>query len=472
MSKRLPDPLRERIQAALLNEEQRACRKRVLADFRSRREERFADAAEFARLRAMAREIKRRALHMLPDLLQQFEENAAKNGIMVHWAETAGEANEIIWTLIRKHGGKKIIKGKSMVSEETGLNINLTAKGARPVETETGEFIRQLCNEPPAHVVSSICHKSRQDVGRLFEKKLNSPYTDDIDRLCQSAQKVLRGHFREADIGISGVNFAVASSGALVLVENEGNVRMSSTLPDMHIALMSLEKVIPDFSDLPPLLLLLSGSATGQRAPAYVSVIRGPRGAQEKDGPRQVHLVILDNGRSRILADRELRQALQCIRCGACMNYCPVFGRIGGQAYGSPYPGPIGSVLWPQIQGLHRRGDLPFLSTLCGACAEACPAGIPLQSLLERLRDEAHTSQGVVRGSGSARRPGESVFWRIWELSHTRPVLNTLTGGILGKFLRFAPRLGSLRAWTICRSKPRFARKNLHQMLRKRRNQK
>ena len=472
MSKRLSNPLRERVQAALLNQGQRASLKRVMSGLRAKREKRFEDLDEFARLRETAREIKRKALYDLPDLLQRFEENAVKNGIVVHWAEAAGEANEIIWSLVRKHGGKKIIKGKSMVSEETGLNINLTAKGARPVETDTGEFIRQLFNEPPAHIILPICHKTSQDVGRLFEKKLNIPYTDDIERLCRGARTVLRGHFREADIGISGVNFAVASSGALVLAENEGNVRMCSTMPDMHIAIMGLENVIPDFADLPPLLRLLSGSATGQLAPVYTSVVRGPRGTAEKDGPKEVHLIILDNGRSRILADRELRQTLQCIRCGACMNYCPVFERIGGQAYGSVYPGPIGSVWWPQIQGLHRQSELPFLSTLCGACADVCPMGIPLPGLLERLRDEAHTSKGVVRGSGSSKNPRESAFWKVWELLHTKPLLNKLTGKLTGKLLRLSPRMGALRAWTICRTKPRFARRTLHQILRKKRGRK
>lgn len=472
MVKHLPDPLRERVQSALLNQGQRICLRQTLTSLRARRANRFADAEEFAQLRMLAKEIKRKALYNLPDLLQQFEENALRNGIAVHWAETAGEANEIIWSLIRKHGGKKIIKGQSVVSEETGLNINLTAKGSRPVETDTGEFIRQLFNEPLAHMVWPICHKSRQDVGRLFEKKLNIPYTDDIELLCRSAQKILRGHFREANIGISGVNFAVAASGALVLVENEGSTRMCSTLPDMHIAIMGLEKVISDFVDLPPLLRLFSGSATGQLAAAHTSIIKGPRGTEERDGPRQVHLVILDNGRSRILADRELRQTLQCIHCGACMNYCPVFERIGGQAYGSVYPGPIGAVLWPQIQGLHRQGELPFLSTLCGACAQVCPVGIPLHFLLERLRDEAHTSKGVVRGSGSLKNLRERFVWRIWEFSHTKPLLNKLTGGLLGKVLRFSPRMGALRAWTSCRSKPRFALKTLHQLLRKKRGRK
>lgn len=472
MSKRLPNPLRESVLTALLNQGQRACLKQVMSGLRAKREACFSDSSEFAHLRDIAREIKRKALYNLPGLLQQFEENAVKNGIVVHWAETAGEANEIIWNLVRKHGGKKIIKSKSMFSEETGLNINLTAKGARPVETETGEFIRQLFNESPAHILFPVCQKTRQEVGRLFEKKLNIPYTDDITSLCCSAQKVLRGHFREADIGISGVNFAIAASGAFVLVENEGNVRMCSTMPDMHIALMGLEKVIPSFTDLPPLLRLLSCSATGQLAPTYVSIVRGPRGTEEKDGPRHVHVIILDNGRSRILADKELRQILQCIRCGACMNYCPVFTRIGGQAYGSPYPGPLGAVLWPQIQGLHRQGELPFLSTLCGACAQVCPVGIPLKALLERLRDEAHTSKGVVRGSGNAGSPQQSAFWRVWALLHTNPVLNRLTGRFMGTFLRFSPCMGALRAWTSCRVKPRFARKTLHQILRKKRGKK
>ncbi len=348
----------------------------------------FSDLAE---LRRRAHAIKAETITNLEHYLEVFIQHARANGMIVHQAQDAAEANEIVREIIRQAGGKVIAKSKTMVSEETRLNQALEADGLQVVETDLGEYIVQLRGEPPAHIIAPAVHLTRRQVGLTFQEKLGLPFTDDIPTLTAAARKELRQTFLRADIGISGVNFGVAETGAICLLTNEGNGRMATTLPDVHIALMGIERLVPSLADLAVMLDLLPYSATGQRLTVYTSLIRGPRRAGEIDGPRQRHLVLLDNGR-RALRDSDLAEMLYCIRCGACLNVCPVFREIGGHAYvgasgkHTPYPGPMGSVVSPGLFGAAEFGNLARASSLCGACQEACPVDIPLPKLLLRVR--------------------------------------------------------------------------------------
>ncbi len=325
----------------------------AMGNFILKRRQIFADKKETEHLRELGNAIKKRALSRLPQLLEELETKCTRNGIRVHWAETTTEANQQVLNIMKAHKATRMVKGKSMVSEEMGLNEFLESKGIEAAETDLGEFIIQLNNEKPSHIIVPAIHKNKEQIAQIFHEKLtDTPYTEDVEALNAIARKTLRQKFFEAQVGLSGVNFAVAETGTLCLIENEGNGRMSTTVPPVHIAVMGLEKVVEKLTDVPPLLRLLTGSATGQLITTYVNMITSPRKDDEKDGPREVHLIILDNGRSEILTDPQLRQTLQCIRCGTCLNHCPVYTRIGGHAYGFVYPGPIGKILNPQVEGL------------------------------------------------------------------------------------------------------------------------
>jgi L-lactate dehydrogenase complex protein LldF len=273
-----------------------------------------------------------------------------------------------------------------MVTEEILLNRALTSQGIEVSETDLGEFIIQLAEEPPSHLVGPAIHKTKEQISRLFSEKLGVRRMDDPREMTLYARRHLREKFLQADMGITGVNFAVAESGSIVLFENEGNIRLSTALPRIHVAVMGLEKVVPTLEDLVILMKLLARSCTGQKLSSYVSILNGPRGGGERDGAEEFHLVILDNGRSRILRDEELRESLYCIRCGACLNFCPVYLKIGGHAYGWVYSGPIGSILTPQLVDRKKAYPLPFASTLCGACADVCPVKIDIPKMLVALR--------------------------------------------------------------------------------------
>ncbi|HEB96959.1 MAG TPA: lactate utilization protein, partial [Sedimenticola thiotaurini] len=308
-------------------------------------------------------------------------------------------------------------------------------------------------------------HKNRHQVAQIFRDKFPEiPYTDDIEQLTRNARGILRRRFQQAPVGLSGVNFAVAETGTLCLVENEGNGRMCTTVPPVHIAVTGIEKVVERLADIPPLLDILVRSATGQPISTYFNMITSPRRPGERDGPEEVHLVLLDNGRSRIHEDEELIATLRCIRCGACMNHCPVYTRIGGHAYGSTIPGPIGSVLEPQKHGLDQLGILPTVSTLCGACGAVCPVRIPLPQLLNRLRFEGVTGRGGrVPGAGSRRKGGEALVWELWSRIHASPRLYRLATGLATRLRRLLPeRLGP---WTRVRRAPRPAARSLHRLL-------
>jgi len=455
--------------AALNDAKLRANFRRAMDGLMAKRAAAFADPAEWQALRARGAEARARALAKLPELLEQLERRCAENGIAVHWAETTAEANAIVLGILQAAGARRVIKGKSMVSEEMHLNAHLAAHGITAIESDLGEYIIQLAGEAPSHIVMPCVHKNRGEIAELFVEKIpGQPYTENIDDLTAAARRVLRSEFAGADAGISGVNFAVAETGTLVLVENEGNGRLSTTLPPLHIAVTGIEKVLERLDDVPPLLSLLSRSATGQPISTYVNMISGPRRPGEKDGPQAVHLVLLDNGRSRVYGDAELRDTLRCIRCGACMNHCPVYTRVGGHTYSFTYPGPIGKILTPQLEGLDCAGDQPHASSLCGACAEVCPVQIPIPNLLARLRAEAvEPSSDAVRGGGAARSLIETWGWRGSTLLFTSPLLYGVVARLGGWFGNLMPGwLPMINRWTRFRTKPHFAPKSLHALAR------
>jgi L-lactate dehydrogenase complex protein LldF len=443
----------------------------AMGNFVLKRKAIFPDEAETEKLRTLGNAIKQRALSRLPELLEQLEEKCTQNGIQVHWAETAAEANQQVLDIMQAHQADLLVKGKTMVSEETHLNKFLQSHGIEALETDLGEFIVQLNNETPSHIIVPAIHKNKDQIARIFSEKLpDTPYTEDVLELNAIARKTLRQKFFKAGVGLSGVNLAVAETGTLCLVENEGNGRMCTTVPPVHIALMGLEKVIARLAEVPPMLRLLIGSATGQLITTYVNMITSPRKPGEKDGPKEVHLVLLDNGRSKILADAELRQTLYCIRCGTCLNHCPVYTRLGGHAYGFVYPGPIGEILTPQIEGLDAAGELATASTLCNACEEVCPVMIPIPRLIRRMRTESYAkdSYATVKGHGYKANFLESTAWKLWAKMNTSPWLNSLNSRMLGLLGGLLPKAGPLKAWTSVRSKPKFAAKSLHQRVKER----
>ena len=405
----------------------------------------FPDADELARLRTLGQAIRQRCLARLPELLETLEASLTRNGIQVHWADTPAEANALIHGIIARRHGQLVVKGKSMVSEETGLNHYLAGQGIEAVESDMGEFIVQLAGETPSHIIMPAIHKTKADIAGLFHQHVpGAPYTEDVDELIRIGRDALRDRYQAADIGLSGVNFAVAETGTLCLVENEGNGRMCTTIPPVHIAITGIEKVVEKLTDVPPLYTLLTRSATGQPVTTYLNLVSGPRRPGEKDGPEEVHLVLLDNGRSQAYADEQLRQTLQCIRCGACMNHCPVYTRIGGHAYGTVYPGPIGEIVSPHLLGLAATASLPTASSLCGACSEVCPVRIPIPDLLVRLRTEAQRDPDdavphPLRGQGAGRDWRETLAWRVWRLVYAHPGRYRLFGWLATRLRRLTP---------------------------------
>lgn len=347
--------------------------------------------------RREAARIKDQVLANLKHLLLELEANCTARGIQVHWATDAESANRQILAICERArpGGGSVVKAKSMATEEIHLNKHLQQAGYIPVETDLGEFVVQIDHDEPSHIVTPIIHKNRVQIAESFSREGLGPHTLVPEELAMQARAFLRDKFEHADIGVSGVNFAVASTGRLVLVENEGNNRLSTTSPKVHIAVMGIEKVIPQEADLATLLPLLAASATGQAITTYVHLISGPRREDELDGPEEVHLVLLDNGRSDVLAG-PYKEILRCIRCGACLNVCPVYRQASGHAYGHVYSGPLGAVLAPALEGVRAIGDLAKASSLCGACEEVCPVKIPIPDLLLKLRDEDYRA-GVAK---------------------------------------------------------------------------
>jgi L-lactate dehydrogenase complex protein LldF len=435
----------------------------------AKRAAQFPESDLFEVLRLQGEQIRQHSLSRLPELLEQLEANLLRNGIQVHWAETPEDACRLIIDITRRAGGDLVVKGKSMVSEEVELNHALEAAGIGALESDMGEYIVQLAGEKPSHIIMPAIHKTKEEIARLFADKIPGvDYTDSVDELIQIGRRILRDKFRDTKVGLSGVNIAVAETGTLCLVENEGNGRMCTTVPEVHIAITGIEKVVAKLEHVPPLLTLLTRSATGQAATTYFNWISGPRREGELDGPKEVHLVLLDNGRSQMYADERLRATLQCIRCGACMNHCPVYARIGGHAYGTTYPGPIGKIVSPHMLGLESTADLVTASSLCGACGEVCPVKIPIPDLLMQLRQQ---SQGNATGlqlpaAGSGRKVLPVVAYRLWAGLYSRPLLYRMFSSIATRLRAFSPaRQG---AWTDSRAPLRPAARSLHEQIKAR----
>ena len=424
--------------------------------------------AHFEPLRRTGEAIRRYSLSRLPDLLEQLEQRLVERGVQVHWAATPAEANTIFAAIAQAHGARSMIKGKSMVSEEIELNHRMSEQGITCLESDMGEYIVQLAGERPSHIIMPAIHKTKQQIGRLFADHLpGTPYTEDVDELIATGRRVLREQFRDAPIGVSGVNFMVAETGTLVLVENEGNGRLCTSVPEVHIAITGIEKVVERLEHVWPLYSLLTRSATGQAITTYLNVITGPRRAGELDGPRELHLVLLDNGRSQAYADADFRPTLQCIRCGACMNHCPVYARIGGLAYGTTYPGPIGSIISPHLLGLEPTQDLPTASSLCGACAEVCPVGIPIPELLMQLRraakHDAAAGHEPLAGQASAKDWREALAWKAWAWFNAHPRLYRLALALARPLRALTPTTQA--GWTAHRTPMRLAARGLRSRL-------
>ena len=450
--------------AALKNKQLRANFKVAMKGLIEKRRNVFKDFDEFQNLRDLGHSIKKNALNKLPDLLEKLEGNCTKNGIRVHWAYSTFDANQIVLEIANSSKVKSVVKGKSIVSEEMGLNDFLQERGIETVEADLGEYIIQLDNELPSHIIMPAIHKNKDQISKIFREKVDQTVcVDTAQEMTSIARKVLRQKFYDADMGVSGVNFAVAETGTICLVENEGNGRFCTTLPPIHIAVMGIEKVVESLTDVPPLLSLLTRSATGQGITTYFNMINSPRKLYEKDGPKEVHLILLDNGRSRMFDDRLLRETLLCIRCGACMNHCPVYSRIGGHAYNSTYPGPIGKIFTPQIKGLHESGYLADASTLCGACVEVCPVKIPITDILLRLREDQLLNKSELKRLEGIK---SSIIWKIWSIVFSSPTIYRINSYIITKIIPSPPKwLSITRAWTLTRAMPQFSKKSLHQLV-------
>jgi L-lactate dehydrogenase complex protein LldF len=402
--------------------------------------------------RAAAHEIKSYAIANLDKLLVEFERNITARGATVLWAKDAEEANRYVLDIAREHGVKSVVKAKSMVSEEMALNHVLADAGIRSVETDLGEYIIQLAGQRPSHLVAPAIHLSAADVGRIFTENLGEPYTEEHHALTAVARRRLRQEYLDAGMGISGGNFAIADTGSLVVVENEGNAGLSTSTPPVHVALVGIEKVLPRIDYLPLFLNLLVRSCTGQKLTSYTHLI------QSATPGKKLYVILLDNGRSNILKDPAAISTLHCIRCGACMNVCPVYRRSGGWAYGWVYPGPIGALLTPHLIGFKKAGKLPFASSLCGACAEVCPVKIDLPHKLVHLRHRAVNEPSPMRSWS------ERLTWMIWAWFMVAPWrYNLLMRGVrlgvrLAPFLPWHP--NKLGAWTRGRELPKVPGKD------------
>lgn len=366
------------------------------------------------RLRLEAHRIRMQDLNNLDVILEVLAENVRRNGGNVFFAKDGNEAVDYCLWVAHKNGVKRVVKGKSMVTEEIGLNQFLIQAGLEVSETDLGEYIIQLAGETPSHFTAPAIHKTKEQIGALFARELGIPYTSDPVRLTKAARKVLRQSFLTADMGISGCNLACAETGHITTVSNEGNIRMVTTLPKVHVAFMGMERVTSRLAHHGMFFKLLSRAAIGQSIAGYVTYMGGPRVFDHADGPKEFHLVIVDNGRSRILADKEFREILCCIRCAACVNVCPVYGKIGGHAYGHLYSGPLGAVLTPLLYGIVRRRDLCLGETLCGACRDACPLNIDIPRMILSLRAKLAEGDPVWQVRRYSR--SERVAYRVWSL--------------------------------------------------------
>lgn len=408
--------------------------------------------------RARASYIKTQAVENLDKYLIEFETNFIKNGGKVIWARDSKEALEEIWKIVEKKKTRSVVKSKTMTTEEIELNEFLEHKGIETVETDLGEYIVQLAGQKPYHIVTPAMHLSRFDIAKIFTEHLHTNYTDDPQELTLIARRLLRDKYLQAEIGISGGNFLVADVGGIAVTENEGNARMCTTFPKTHIAIVGIEKMVPSMADLDLFWPLLSTSGTGQNITVYNSIMMGPRKADEADGPDEMYVVLLDNGRTDLLADPDKRQALNCIRCGACLNACPVYKNIGGHTYDTPYSGPIGSVITPHLRGMEEFKHLSFASSLCGACTAVCPVKIDLHNLLLLNRKESYDKKIVAQS--------DKIAFQLWKKGMmSRSTMNfmgaTMKNLSLNTFFK--------SAWGKRRSMPKVAPKSFNELWKARR---
>lgn len=414
-------------------------------------------------VRRLAGRIKQHTLDHLDRYIEQFVDRAESNGMTVHFAADGEQANAICLDIAKRNGSRLCVKSKSMVTEETGIVPLLEDAGIETLETDLGEFILQLDHDAPSHIVTPMIHKDRRSVARAFVRELDAEYTEDPETLTRIAREHMRDKYKHADLGMSGGNFLVAESGSLVICTNEGNADFSVSAPRVHVAFVGIEKLVPCLEHLSVFLKLLARSATSQPLTIYTTMISGPRRAHELDGPDEVHIILIDNGRTKLLRD-ESRELLRCIRCGACLNACPVFRKVGGgHAYGAVYSGPIGAVITPIFKGLENYGELPHASSLCGACFEACPVHIDIPKHLIRLRAQTVEERIVPAGARLA--------YRTWSRFLESPLRYAFAVGLSRVVLRALGRTspgsaplsdrgwtddlpGPLAAWTNVRSFP------------------
>ncbi|RIH85702.1 Lactate utilization protein B [Meiothermus luteus] len=426
--------------------------------FDGKRRQAYAEV-EAEAWRRWAEGVKNHALVNLDRYLLQAEENLRKNGVEVHWAEDAEEARRILAGLARKAGVRRVVKAKTMVAEELGINPMLEGMGIEVLETDLGEYIIQLLSQPPSHIVGPAIHLNLEQIRALFHERFQTPEDAPPEHLAAVARRLLRDGFLKADMGISGGNFVVAETGTLALMENEGNIRLSTSLPRLHVALVGIEKVLPRWSDLAVFLSLTARAATGQRLGTFVSLIQGPRREEEPEGPEEVHVIFVDNGRSSLLADPEAWETLRCVRCAACLNACPVYRQTGGHPYGYVYSGPIGSVLSPGLLGLGETKPLPYASSLCGACFQACPVRIPIPKLLLTWRHRAVEEGLVPRAEAAAVKGYAWAATRPWAYRLASRLLRLLPERALE-----SPALPLIRAWTEGRAGLRPSPRSFQEM--------
>ena len=444
----------ERVNAGINNSFMRGAVSSAQERLHTRRLAAAEELGNWEEWRSLGEEIRQHVLENLDYYLYELSENVAKRGGHVFFAETAEEATKYIQEVIEKKNAKKVVKSKSMVTEEIHLNACLEKAGCEVIETDLGEYILQVDDhDPPSHIVAPALHKNKEQIRDVFAKKLNYEKSEDPAELCAHSRKMLRNEFLTADVGITGCNFAIAETGSITLVTNEGNADLVTALPKTQITVMGMERLVPTFEEMEVLVSLLTRSAVGQKLPSYVTVLTGPREKEDSDGPEEFHLVIVDNGRSNILGG-EFQSILQCIRCAACVNVCPVYRHVGGHSYGSIYSGPIGAVLSPLLGGYEDYKELPYASTLCGACTEACPVKIPLHELLHKHR------QVIVEKEGKA--PiSEKMAMKAFGLGAASPALYKLGSKVapaamnpftVGDKISKGP--GPLKAWTEIRDFP------------------
>lgn len=410
--------------------------------------------------REKAKNIKWKAIETLDKQLETFEAIITKRGAKVIWAEDAQQALEAIGKICEEKNCKTLVKSKSMVTEEIHLNDYLEKQGIESVETDLGEYIQQLDGEPPYHIVTPAMHKSKEDVARLFAEKLGTDPKATPEQLTLTARKVLREKYVQAEVGVTGANFIIADIGGIAVTENEGNARLSCSMPKTHIVIAGIEKVIPSLTDLGLFWPLLSTFGTGQKVTVYNTIVTGPRQANETDGPEDMYVILLDNGRTNIIANEKQRESLYCIRCGACLNACPVYKNIGGHTYAATYSGPIGSVITPHLKDMGEWKHLSYASSLCGNCTEVCAVKINLHELLLENRHES-----VESGYGSFT---EKMAWKMWKQAMLRRKwMNMANGGMKNRVVN-----SMMKSWTAHRGKLEFPQKSFNQLWREKNNHK